>query len=256
MTSKLKGQGGMSLVEATIILMVLAIVTAVLSPSINDYVGDARRVKAKEDVEAIGIGIARLLRDTGFPFLVEDGTVAADDRFKMANRADLAAGSGNIPVVQSGVDAGSAAAATALQGAVNWTDTIDDTSGKVSLYDQLVANKPTYTNPTTALTSANPSAPGSLGAFGLGWRGAYLGGVVGPDPWGFRYVCNTVFLGAATDATAVNGGAGSGWADDSRCLSAGQNNQIEVNFDNSQGATTFSGTQNDDVVFVVSGYGR
>ena len=246
----------MSLVEATIILMVLSIVTAVLSPSIADYIDDARHVKAKEDVEAIGIGIGRLLKDTGYPFLVEDATVTAVDRFKMANRADLAVGSGNIPVVQAGVDSGVPATATALQGAVDWTDTIAETSGKVSLYNQLVANTPTYPNPTTALSTANPSAPGALGKFALGWRGAYVGGIITPDPWGYRYTCNTVFLASATDATASNGGATVGWSNDTVCLSAGRNNQIEVNFDNTAGATTYSGTQNDDVLFVVSGYGK
>ena len=246
----------MSLVEATIILMVLSIVTAVLSPSVADYVDDARQVKAKEDVEGIGIGIGRLLKDTGYPFLVEDATVTAVDRFKMANRADLAVSSGNIPAVQAGVDTGVVATATALQGAVTWTDAIAETDGKVALYNQLVANAPTYPDPTTALSTANPAAPGALGKFALGWRGAYLGGVITPDPWGFRYECNTVFLGSATDATASNGGATVGWSNDTVCLSAGRNNQIELNFDNAAGATTFSGTQNDDVVFVISGYGK
>ncbi len=255
MKSKLRGQRGMSLVEATIILMVLSIVTAVLAPSINDYVNDARQVKAKEDVEAIGISIARLLKDTGYPFLVEDATVTAANLFKMANRADLAVSTGNIPVVQAGVDVGVAAAATALQGAVNWTDAVGD--GKVPLYNHLVSNAPGYPSPITALTSADPAAPGSLGRFGMGWRGAYLSGIIGPDPWGFRYVCSTVFLGAATDATATNGGASVGWRDDAVCLSAGQNNQIEVDFENGTlGATHFSGTQNDDIVYVISGYGK
>lgn len=253
---RLTVERGMSLVEATIILMTLAILTAVLAPTINDYVEDARRVKAKEDVEVIGISIARLLKDTGFPFMVEDATVASADRFKMANRADLAAGSGNIPVVQGGVDDSKAADANAVQGAVSWTGVISDVDGRVSLYDQLVANKPTYTNPGTSIDSANPSSPGALGAFGLGYRGAYLSGVVTPDPWGFRYVCSTVFLGSATDATSTNGGAATGWADDAKCLSAGRNNQIETNFDNAAGATNFSGSQNDDVLMVVTGFGR
>ncbi len=256
MISKFTGQRGMSLVEVTIILMVLSIVTAVLSPSIADYVDDARQVKAKEDVEAIGVSVARLIKDTGYPFMVESGAVTLVDRFKMANRADLAFSTGNIPVAQSGVDNGMPAAATAIQGAVAWDDTIAETSGKVSLYNQLVANTPAYTDPTTALTSANPAAPGALGKFGLGWRGAYLSGIVTPDPWGFRYVCNTVFLGAATDATATNGGAAVGWTNDTVCLSAGRNNQIELNFDTAAGGTTFAGTQNDDVIYVVSGYGR
>src|SRR5687767_7383196 len=48
---KWNAEKGMSLVEATIILMVLAILTAVIAPSAGDYVNDARQTKAKEDVE-------------------------------------------------------------------------------------------------------------------------------------------------------------------------------------------------------------
>ena len=47
-----------------------------------------------------------------------------------------------------------------------------------------------------------------------GWRGAYLTGLTGGDPWGFRYSANTIFL-----TTASNAGAGiavgpilGGWA--------------------------------------------
>src|SRR5689334_9700995 len=63
---------GMSLVEATIILMVLSILTAVIAPSVGDYIEDARHTKAKEDVEAIGGGILRTVRDSGLPCLVID----------------------------------------------------------------------------------------------------------------------------------------------------------------------------------------
>ena len=53
----------------------------------------------------------------------------------------------------------------------------------------------------------NYPSPGDLGnygtvgpSFGLGWRGAYLSPPIGPDPWGHRYLVNTVFLAVATDA--------------------------------------------------------
>ena len=51
---------GMSLIEATIILMVLAILTSVLAPSVGDYVNDARQTKVKEDIEALEIGRAHV----------------------------------------------------------------------------------------------------------------------------------------------------------------------------------------------------
>src|SRR3989344_1543470 len=60
---------GMSLVEASIILLVLATLSAVIAPSINDYVNDAKRIKVKEDLEALGVITARLMSDTGYPCL-------------------------------------------------------------------------------------------------------------------------------------------------------------------------------------------
>src|SRR5437870_1377136 len=59
------GQAGMSLIEATIILMVLFLLTAVMSPAVSDYIEDARHSKAKQDVETIGTTIQRLQRDVG-----------------------------------------------------------------------------------------------------------------------------------------------------------------------------------------------
>ncbi|MBI1872798.1 MAG: hypothetical protein HYS05_02780 [Acidobacteria bacterium] len=56
---------GLSLVETTIILLVLLVLTGVLAPAINDFVNDAKDVKVKEDCEAIGATVMRLARDVG-----------------------------------------------------------------------------------------------------------------------------------------------------------------------------------------------
>jgi type II secretory pathway pseudopilin PulG len=58
-------QSGMSLVEATIILLVLMVLTSVLAPSMGDFITDAKMVRVKEDCEAIGIATNRLVRDVG-----------------------------------------------------------------------------------------------------------------------------------------------------------------------------------------------
>jgi type II secretory pathway pseudopilin PulG len=263
MIRKRNGERGMSLVEVTIILMVLAIVTAVAAPSIADYVDDARGVKGKEDVEAIGTAIARLLRDTGAPFLLEDGDVAIASRHVTNNRVDLAVGSGMEPRVAAGVDN---SVATNLQATLTWTDDIAAaaataaTGGVQSLYDHLVSNDATYVLPTALIDTADPSAPNALGKFGRGWRGAYLSGIVGPDPWGYRYACNTAFLGTATDPAATgNGHPARGWSTDVFCLSAGPNSVIETDIESANGGVTFSGSgdpANDDVIYVISGYGR
>lgn len=85
-----RSQHGLSLVEATIILLALMTLGGVLAPSIMDYVDDARWVKVKEDCEAIGLSLARLVRDVG-PCLKMDGRRPCT----IDNRVDLLVSEGN-----------------------------------------------------------------------------------------------------------------------------------------------------------------
>ena len=62
---RLRRQEGLSLVEVTIMLLVLMLLTSVLAPSIFDFVNDAQWVKVKEDCEALAISVARLHKDVG-----------------------------------------------------------------------------------------------------------------------------------------------------------------------------------------------
>ena len=110
----------MSLVEATIILMVLSTLTAVLVPSISDYVNDAKSTKAKEDVEAIGGAIVRVVRDTGYNCLQLAGTLGCT----LTNRVDVLVSGGNTPTVAAANFVASGGAATiTLGGGVNWRGT-------------------------------------------------------------------------------------------------------------------------------------
>ena len=60
-----KGQRGLSLIEVTIMLLVLMLLTSVLAPSIFDFVQDAQWVKVKEDCEVLAISLARMIKDVG-----------------------------------------------------------------------------------------------------------------------------------------------------------------------------------------------
>ncbi len=191
MRTRLTSRRGLSLVEVTIMLFVLMLLTGVLAPSIMDFVRDAQWVKVKEDCEAIGVSVARLARDVG-PCLKFNGTGPCTK----TNRVDVLYSDGPdvTPADMSG-DAtadfyGGAATATEL----NWHK--DDSRGD-SMEHQLVDNGggPNYPSPGDL---GNDQAPGP--SFGLGWRGAYLSPPIGPDPWGHRYLVNTVFLAMATDA--------------------------------------------------------
>ena len=242
---KLISERGMSLVEATIILMTLSLLTAVIAPTIGDYVSSARNVKAKEDVEAIGTAIDRVLRDTGLPCLSKDASVTTD-ACKVAKRADLLYSNGNNPRVTTAAYTVADGAAAAQTSPVNWLGEAEEAANKVTMDDQFI------TDSTVAYTAALVASAGGPRP-GTGWRGAYLSGPIGPDPWGNAYESNTMFLTVASNAnqdTTKEGDLGTVWQTDTFVISAGSNGNIETKFGGTAKGTTPGG---DDVIYVVRG---
>lgn len=238
------GARGLSLVEVTIMLLVLMTLTGVLAPSIMDFVHDAQWVKAKEDCEAIGVSVARLTRDVG-ECLRFDGRGACT----RSNRVDILYSNGPdvtpgdlVGEAVQGFDGGSSTA-----GPLNWD--ADSMRGD-SMDRQFVTNGggSGYSVPSNGDTHG-PGGP----ATGLGWRGAYLSSPVGPDPWGHRYLVNSVFLAVARDASAGSGEGqrSGGWSRDAFCISAGPNGQFETPFGGN--ATHGVERRGDDLVFIISG---
>ena len=140
-----------------------------------DFVRDAQWVKAKEDCEAIGVSVVRLMRDVG-PCLKFNGTGSCTK----ANRVDLLYSDG--PDVTPDDVGGEAAAGFDGGGttasALNWHS--DDARGD-SMEHQFVDNGggPGYPAPADLSTDLL-AGPGS----GLGWRGAYLSLAHRPGPLG------------------------------------------------------------------------
>ena len=238
----LKSERGMSLIEATIILMTLAVLTSVLAPSMGDYVNEARQVKAKEDVEALGQGIVRLLRDTGKPF--PQRTVGAD--YTNTNRVDLLVSEGAAPSsdAKGTIQVAVAADAYAVSALLDYDDAVTAAggSGQVELAtDHLVTNLGGYTGVTFP-------APGGPRA-GLGWRGGYISTQTGPDPWGTRYACVSVWLNPSSDNT----GLGKGTNKDAFCMSAGSDAVADTDMDGNGTGVVIAG---DDVIYVLQGNTR
>ena len=230
---------GLSLVEVSIMLLVLMLLTSVLAPSIADFVNDARWVKVKEDCEAIGLTVMRLTRDVG-PCV----KFHANQNCTMSNRADLLYSDGPAPD-SSSVTASALYNANVSGGSLNW-----NTSSRAdTMQNQFVTNQgPAYPTPVSAGTSQAGLQ------FGLGWRGAYLSPQLGPDPWGHAYVVNSAFLAVATDAGCGSGCEGTtngGWSYDTFCLSAGPNGLYESPIGgNGHGGHVRAG---DDFTYVISG---
>ena len=248
----LKRQMGLSLVEVTIILLVLMLLTSVLAPSILDYVKDAERVKVKEDCEAIGTSIARLIRDVG-PCLIRTGGSACT----ITDRADVLVSDG---IYATDFSSGSATlnAAASKNTTATWDAMVGGTT-KDTLAAQLVTNGPIYATPIARIWG-NESNP--LPLFRTGWRGAYLSPPIGPDPWGHQYMVNSEFLSAAGDANSgaclasasliVEGCLSTGWSYDTFCISAGEDGRISTNFASATGGFgTFR--LGDDFVFIIAG---
>ena len=124
-------------------------------------------------------------------------------------------------------------------GTPDWTAPLDD--GSVQELDYfLVENTPSGLTANAYRTAAD--VPGGFQNSDFGWRGAYLPGPIGQDPWGSRYAVNVEFLAKAL-------GAGpSGNVNDVFVLSAGANRSIDTRF-NTDGVTALA----DDIIFVVAG---
>jgi type II secretory pathway pseudopilin PulG len=244
MRTRLSGQAGMSLVEVTIILMVLATLTATIAPSMGDYLEDSRNVKAKEDVEAIGTGILRLLQDTGLGCLTDEPTnstaTPATAPCAIANRIDILKSGGEEGLAITATQY--AAGGTVSSATMNW----NSTTNADTIDDQLVQNDNADFYVSSALFTSGGGPRG-----GIGWRGAYLSGPIESDPWGGQYQANTMLLGVAADADNTVTEGGKGWTRDAIVISAGSNATWQTNFGLTNGTAV-----GDDVIYVIQGSSR
>jgi hypothetical protein len=151
---------------------------------------------------------------------------------------DLLVGSGAVPAV-------SVARATA---GADWDDPVDNAAVQRLDYF-LVQNTPSNLAANAYRTASSMSVagefdPDSGALFNAehAWRGSYVPGPVGPDPWGTRYAVNVEFLARAP-------GAGpSGSVNDVFVISAGPDRVVDTRFDVDGAAAGSS-----DLLYVLSG---
>jgi len=215
---RLRRQEGLSLVEVTIMLLVLMLLTSVLAPSIFDFVNDAQWVKVKEDCEALAISVARLHKDVGSKLYTIPGGAAS----YATNKMDIMLSDGmNVPSVTPAVVTGFGGGANNWYGSgtgMTWNATF---MGMCS--DQLITNNvggagaAIYPEPSVATPVFGPY-------FGQGWRGAYLSPPCASDPWGYAYQVNTKW------ATMVFSDGTHNHCNDVFCLSPGKDGIINTPF--------------------------
>jgi len=155
----------------TIILSVIAILTAVLVPTVMSHITQARILRARQDVRTIAEAVVRSYRDMGFVPRTRDSI----DGGMGSDAIRLLVSNGNAPVTS-----------TTSSDTSDWATTDVD-----FLANHLVNNVPGY----RLKTSDN----------GLGWNGPYFANAPEADPWGNRYMINIEYLDITAGALDADG---------------------------------------------------
>lgn len=181
-------EGGFTLIELTVVLAVIVTLALILTPSITNFINDARIARSQTDTQTVAAAITQFYKDNGF--FPQWSAASAGGPGLPANKVDLLISPGNVPTVAS---------------PNSWTTGTTD-----ALTDQLMSNAPGYTMKTASAT--------------FGWNGPYTSSDIGADAWNNRYMVNTSLLDA-TQGTQTSGGATKSavWV-----ISAGPNGQIET----------------------------
>ena len=153
-------QGGLTLIELIVVLAALAIIVAILIPTVISLPEQAEELRAKNDARAIGEAIQNLHKDLAkWPVYASSPLISAN------------------ATLQRLISAGNAPGVSGAPGTANWiiadatTDDLDD-----HLANNRLPNATQY--PTT-------------GEFA--WRGPYLAEAPA-DPWGNRFIVNVQWL--------------------------------------------------------------
>lgn len=154
--------------EVTTVLTALSILSAAAAPAVNDYVEEAKLLRAKHDVRTIGLVLTRLFND-----------VAAERDLKTGWASyDMLVGAGAVPDTRGA-------------GTEMWAAAVRERSAGY-LDDHLVTNAAGYAR----------RARGAL----FGWRGSYLQEHVQPDPWGRRYAVNVRSMEVGAHTVVLSAG--------------------------------------------------
>ena len=213
----MRKQHGFTLVEVTIILLVLVILSTIMLPQLGNFNRLARFVKAREDVGALCSVMKKMLDETLQGAFYQNprtntgpiGLLYGPGRVPDAGAAVSGEGNGVAPSEghwRWGA-AGSADAAPALLlGPGGFAENTDGTPALQQLFhagrleDHLIRNVPaggafaaasSYPNPVQDPVEHSHGSTG-VGAY-FGWRGPYVDWL-SADPWGNRYSVNTFAL--------------------------------------------------------------
>jgi prepilin-type N-terminal cleavage/methylation domain-containing protein len=209
----MKANKGFTLLEVAVVLAVIAILAAILTPIVTSYIDQARVTRASNDVKKIAEAINLFKRDTG--------------TYPGYNIASEAAAGSALSYGTNGLS-GCLLTGSSVTGTVN-------SSGVASLGAWSCANAgllETYLNLNSLGFTAADNSVGGKTSF----RGPYLDGLSGSDPWGNRYAVNSSNFSASATSWAY-------------AVSAGPDGVIDTN-QNPPKTSIFAATDDDIVALI------
>ena len=253
---RIERHGGFTLVEVSIILFVLVILSSILLVNLGNYNRLARFARAKEDLGALCSAIAHYILDTGeTAFYTWGGRNYGGYDSDTPDReypVGLLIGDGDTPTLNW-----RAPGADGSDWQTPWGEhfrSYKNVSGQATEFavdtfaNHLIQNTPLNRGRNAArLPSDMLSGANSAGIRGglkfdstdgegfnslFAWRGPYIADRVDPDPWGNRYMANV--FGLYTPA----GMAADGFSTAVVCFTAGPDEEIDTSFDQPFGWTT------------------
>lgn len=197
----LRGCRGFSLVEATVVLSAVALLSAAAAPTASRALDRARISRAVDDMEALKAAIFNFRSDV-FDGFTEDGTTSGD-------QVEMLVSDGDTPLNASITDDNGAGAGTLMR----WDDPVGDNDSATGITvdwfeGHLVLN-----------SILNGAASYGLGG-GSAWRGTYMNGPIDSDPWGNRYAANVKYMDAPSTTS-----------NDVFILSVGPDEEIDTPFE-------------------------
>ncbi len=201
-------EAGVTLVEITIVLLCIAILTAAAAPVASRTIDRAKLARAVSDEAAIKTAITNFLTDMVAVVFTNNGAAAGGTTSVLVSDGDIPTEPcpGAVPAADCTAWKGVVVTVAAPAGGAPCSTTEVIGSCVDFLERHLVTNTP---------------AGGAYSTVAA-WKGAYLSAPVEPDPWGNRYAVNTQFLKATNPATLTS--------NDVFVLSAGPDEQIDTVF--------------------------
>lgn len=160
---------GFTMLEMVIVVAIIGVLAAILTPLVSNYIDEARVAKAQADVKTIGEAISRFEKDVGrYPMWSAANALMQDT-------------SSNVVTLTSG------AALPGNNSDAQWTSSSPadaDCAGSCvadTLQHQLLTNS--ANNATIYPTASSLAKP-------FKWKGPYLDVDISGDPWNHAYLVN------------------------------------------------------------------